>query len=87
LGAFEKATAPPPRITSTARQGDDLVITWVTAPGKTNTVQATNDLGTNFADITGPIIVAGNGDVTTNYTEPGGLTNYSARFYRVRMAP
>jgi hypothetical protein len=87
LGAFEKATTPPPRVTSIARQDDDMVITWVTVPGKTNTVQATTELGTDFTDIAGPIIAFGNGDVTTNYTDFGSAASYPARFYRIRYDP
>jgi hypothetical protein len=87
LGAFEKATTPPPRVTSTDRQGDDILITWVTAPGKTNMVQATNSLGSNFTDIAGPIVAVGNGDVTTNYIDAGAAAAHSERFYRLRLLP
>ncbi|HUJ11530.1 MAG TPA: pectate lyase [Verrucomicrobiae bacterium] len=85
LGAFEKSTTPPPRLTSLVCEGDDMVLTWVTSPVKTNFVEATTDLGTDFADITGPIIPVGNGDVTTNYPDLGATTNFPARFYRVRL--
>jgi len=87
LGAFEKATTPPPQIMSITFQGDDAVITWLTAPVKTNTVQATTDLGTDFTDVTEPIIAVGNGDVVTNYVDAGAATNFSERFYRVRFVP
>jgi hypothetical protein len=79
------------RITSEAPQGDNIVITWKTAGGRTNRVQAApGDPGydtNNFADISGPIIITGGDDVTTNYTDAGGATNVPSRFYRVRLAP
>ncbi len=77
------------RILSVRAQGNDMVITWQTVGGKTNAVQAatvnvyTNDL----ADISSPLLIAGSGDVSTNYTDSGGATNVPARFYRVRLVP
>jgi hypothetical protein len=80
------------RIISTAAQGSDMIITWKTAGGRTNVVQATNGDGsggyaTNFADVSGLIIITGSGDQTTNYTDSGGATNVPSRYYRVRLAP
>jgi len=42
---------------------------------------------TNFADISGLIILPGSGDVTTNYIDVGGATNVPSRYYRVRLSP
>jgi hypothetical protein len=79
------------RITSTERQGTDVVITWDTAGGHTNVVQATAGDGggysTNFTDLSGPVIIPGSGDAVTNYVEVGGATNAPSRYYRVRLAP
>jgi hypothetical protein len=79
------------RIISTAAQGGDIVITWKTAGGRTNIVQATGGAGGNytndFTDISTPIVISGSGDQTTNYTESGGATNEPARYYRVRLSP
>ncbi len=78
------------RITSVVPQGSDLKITWTTAGGHTNALQATlgnPGYNTNFADITGPIIINGSGDAITNYIDLGGATNAPARFYRVRLVP
>jgi PKD repeat protein len=79
-------------ITSVAASGSDVVITWSTAGGVTNVVQATAGDGnggysTNFTDLSGPIAIIGSGDMTTNYTDVGGGTNVPARYYRVRLAP
>ncbi len=78
------------RIISVVPQGSDLTITWTTAGGHTNALQATvgnPGYNTNFADISDPIIITGSGDATTNYMDLGGVTNAPARFYRVRLVP
>jgi hypothetical protein len=76
------------RITSVVRQTTDVAITWTTAGGFTNAVQATTgSYTTNFVDLTGLIIIPGNGDVTTNYVDGGGVTNNPSRFYRIRLVP
>jgi hypothetical protein len=80
------------RITSVAREGNDLRITWLMAPGQTNALQASSggthgDCTTNgFTDI---FIVTNNATpgVLTNYLDIGGATNKPSRFYRARLAP
>jgi len=42
---------------------------------------------TNFADISGPVIITGIGDATTNYVDNGGVTNGTSRYYRIRLVP
>ena len=74
-------------------QSNNMVITWTTAGGHTNAVQSTAGAANgsyatnNFADISGPIIISGSGDTTTNYVDVGGATNKPARYYRVRLVP
>ena len=80
------------RIISAVQQAGDVVITWTTAGAHTNAVQATTGDGsggysTNFTDISSPIIISGSGDATTNYTDSGGVTNGTSRYYRVRLVP
>jgi hypothetical protein len=80
------------QILSTVQQGNNVVITWRTAGGRTNAAQATTGSGsggysTNFVDISGSIIIPGSGDVTTNYVDNGGATNVPAHFYRIRLVP
>ena len=80
------------RIISASRQSTDVIITWMTAGGRTNAVQATAGDGnggyiTNFLDISGPIMIPGSGSVTTNYADVGGTTNSPSRYYRVRLVP
>jgi hypothetical protein len=79
------------RIISAIQQSTNVMITWATAGGFTNAVQATsgdanNGYTNNFADVSGPIVISGSGDTTTNYTD-GGVTNTPSRFYRVRLVP
>lgn len=80
------------RIISVVPQSNDVVVTWTTAGGHTNAVQAmagdvNGDYSTNFTDISGPIILQGIGDMTTDYLDAGGSTNGPSRFYRVRLVP
>jgi autotransporter-associated beta strand protein len=80
------------RIISAARQGNAVAITWTTAGGRTNAVQAAPGDGnggytTNFTDLGEPLFITGSGDATTNYTDAGGATNSPSRFYRIRLAP
>ena len=80
------------RIISAVQQGGDVLITWTTAGAHTNAIQAGTGDGsggyaTNFIDISGPVVIAGSGDQTTNYTDSGGATNSPSRYYRVRLVP
>ncbi|HXR48717.1 MAG TPA: hypothetical protein VN784_14880 [Candidatus Limnocylindrales bacterium] len=61
---------------------------WKATGGTTNIVQAANgDLNNGFVDISSNLIISGSGVVRNTYTDIGGATNASARFYRVRVAP
>lgn len=69
-----------------------VVLTWATTGGNTNVVQATGGSGgsynTNgFVNISGQMIIAGSGAVTTNYVDVGGATNRPARYYRIQRLP
>jgi PKD repeat protein len=81
------------RITSVLATGSDVAVTWATALGHTNVVQANSGLPdgsytTNFSDVS-PLIIMdpGTGDFTTNYTDPGSATNFPTRYYRIRLQP
>ncbi len=66
--------------------GNDMVVTWQGGAGKTAAVQAVSgDYSTNFADISGGIVIPPGG--TTNYPDTGAATNSVGRFYRVRLVP
>ncbi len=74
------------RILSVAPAGDDMVVTWQGGAGRTGAVQAVDGVySTNFADISGPIVIPGGG--VTNYPDAGAATNAASRFYRVRLVP
>jgi pectin methylesterase-like acyl-CoA thioesterase/PKD repeat protein len=93
-GTDPNSSASALRITSAVKQGNNVVITWATAGGHTNVVQAAaggangSFTTNNFVDIAASTtIVAGTGDATTNYTDVAGATNAPTRFYRVRLVP
>lgn len=83
---------PPFAITSIARQGADIALTWTTPSGTTNIVQVTSGaadgsyMTNGFSDLSGQMFI-GSGVVTTNYTDMNAATNFPARFYRVRLVP
>jgi uncharacterized repeat protein (TIGR01451 family) len=73
------------RIVSLVQTGNDMLVTWTTAGGHSNVVQAAPDLGGSYFNVSPPINIPGTGDVTTNYLDVGGATNMPARFYRVAL--
>src|SRR5438045_3833468 len=80
------------RIVSVMPQGNDILITWLMAPGQTNALQAAaggNDgsyVTNGFTDI---FVVTNNSTIgsLTNYLDIGGATNTPAHYYRARLAP
>jgi hypothetical protein len=76
----------PYRIVSVSAEGDDLRVTWETAGGRTDALQASSDADGTFAEVTAAIPIPGVGIVTTNHLEPGAATN-AARFYRLIFVP
>lgn len=71
------------RIVSILPQGNDILLTWQTAPGKTNALQSGLS-PSNYADV---FIVTNTVGATTNYLDAGAMTNTPARYYRVRVVP
>jgi hypothetical protein len=92
-GTDPNSAASALQIISVVPQGSsDVLVTWTTAGGYTNAVQATggdpnSGFNTNFTDISSAIVISGSGNVTTNYVDGGGLTNGPSRYYRVRLVP
>jgi hypothetical protein len=80
------------QITSVAREGNDLRVTWLMAPGSTNALQVSTGgshgryVTNNFKDI---IIVTNNttAGTLTNYLDVGAATNFPSRYYRARVSP
>ncbi|HUJ71467.1 MAG TPA: PKD domain-containing protein [Verrucomicrobiae bacterium] len=85
------ASSSPLQITAIAPQGSDILLTWITAGGKTNVVQATTApasvCASNFTDISPVIVSSGDGLTSTNYLDAGAATNTPSRYYRVRLVP
>ena len=75
------------RINSVARINNDVRVAWSTVGGKTNALQASPTLSGCYSDVSSNIILAGSGDVTTNYLDVGAGTNAPAHAYRVRLVP
>ncbi len=75
------------RVVSATREGDDVRLTWKTHGGITNIVQAANNLGGNYTNISPALVMPGASDLTTNFLDAGALTNSAARYYRVRLGP
>jgi len=78
------------RIRSVSSTGGDVLISWMTGIGKTNTLQWTAGVGDgnyqtdNYTDI---FTVTNALDTMTNYLDIGGATNVPAKYYRVRLVP
>jgi hypothetical protein len=79
-------------ITSVGREGNDLRVTWLMAPGSTNALQVSSGgshgryVTNNFKDI---FIVTNNttAGTLTNYLDIGAATNFPSRYYRARLSP
>ena len=78
------------RVISVVPTGKNMLVTWMTASGRTNALQAaagdaTGGYGTNgFNDI---FVVTNTAGTVTNYLDIGAATNLPSRYYRVRLVP
>jgi len=84
----------PFRSTAISRQGDDMLITWMTQGGTINRVQAAlqiagGTVSNSFADLSPNVVARGNYLATTNFLDVGGATNMpgTSKYYRVRLGP
>jgi hypothetical protein len=76
------------RITTIAREGNDLLVTWMMGSGKTNALQAApNAFGATTNDFSDIFTVTNTTGNVTNYLDAGAVTNFPAQFYRVRLVP
>ena len=73
----------PFRISSAAREGNNIRITWITAGGRTNTVQVSDNVGGTYSNLSPALAIPGIGQVTTNYLQVNGASS-AARFYRLQ---
>ena len=75
------------QIVSVARQSNDVLVSWLMAPGATNALQAaTGGSGYSTNGFTDIFVVTNNtsAGVLTNYLDVGGATNKS-RYYRAKL--
>ncbi len=75
------------RITGVSRSSNGVSLTWSTAGGRTNIVQASDGLNGKYTDISPPQIIPGAGDTTATYLDNDPTTNGAARYYRIRVYP
>jgi beta-glucanase (GH16 family) len=87
LGTDPTDKSSPFHTISIERDGDDLLITWADAAGRTNVVEAASDVGGIYSNLSENIIVPGSGVGATNYLDAGAVTNSLFRYYRVRLVP
>lgn len=73
----------PFQLLSVTREGNNMLISWQTAGGRTDKVQASPELGGPYVDVGIPVITPGVGLVTNSHVDVGGATN-PTRFYRLK---
>jgi ELWxxDGT repeat protein len=82
------AVQAPPNVTvqfnSVQLQGADVHLSWTTTGGSTNIVQAADFIAGPFSDLSPPIVSAGSGAATVDYTDPMAMDRSSVRFYRIK---
>jgi hypothetical protein len=80
------------QITSVTREGNDLRVTWLMAPGQTNALQVssggphgayTTNIFTDLFTVTNNTTAG----TLTNYLDIGAATNKPSRYYRARLVP
>ena len=76
----------PYRILSVTKEGNNVRITWQTAGGRTDAIQASRNVVGTYSNVSSALPITGVGVVTTNYVEVGGATN-AMRFYRLKFSP
>ena len=72
----------PYRILNVNREGNNMRVTWLTAGGRTNHVQAAGAMSGTYANVSPAIGIPGVGLATNSYVEVNAATNQT-RFYRM----
>jgi hypothetical protein len=72
----------PFQLLSVKPEGNNLRVTWLTAGGRTNTVQAAVTSTGTYTNISSALVIPGVGFATNSFVEIGGATNRT-RFYRL----
>jgi hypothetical protein len=76
----------PYRLAAATRQGNNILITWITAGGRKDTVVVATNVAGPYSNLSPTNSIPGVGQVTTNYVHANGATN-SVRFYRLYSTP
>jgi hypothetical protein len=77
----------PYRVLSTTKEGNNVRVTWQTAGGRKDAMQASGVVNGVYSNVSSTITIPGVGVVTTNYVDVGALTSRPRRFYRVTNVP
>lgn len=72
----------PFQLLSVNPEGNNLRVTWLTAGGRTNTVQAAGAVTGTYSNVSAAIAIPGVGLATNSYVDVGGASNLM-RFYRM----
>jgi len=72
----------PYRLLSSTKEGNNIRVTWQTAGGRTDTVQAATVVSGTYTNVSPALVIPNVGIVTNSFVHIGGATN-SARFYRL----
>lgn len=70
------------KVMSAMREGNNVRVTWQTAGGQTDLLQAAGSVTGTYTNVSPGLVINGAGTVTTNYVDPGAATN-TMRYYRV----
>jgi hypothetical protein len=75
-------------ITAIAQESNDVRITWMTGPDRTNALERTAGAAGSFSnDFAAIFTVTNTVGTTTNYLDLGAATNPPALYYRIRLVP
>lgn len=77
----------PYRVLSIKTEGNNVRVTWQTAGGRKDAIQASGVVNGAYSNVSSTLTIPGIGVVTTNYLDVGTLTSRSKRFYRVTNVP
>jgi hypothetical protein len=70
------------KLLSTMQEGNNLRVSWQTAAGQTDQLQAAGTVTGSYTNVSPALAISGAGVVTTNYVDVDAATNRT-RFYRV----
>jgi T5SS/PEP-CTERM-associated repeat protein len=75
------------QITSQTISNHSVNVNWKAVGGKSYVVQKSPSPSAGFTDLSPVITIPGTTETTTNYLDAGAATNWSGRYYRIRLEP